>query len=53
VNDSEMGLQIYISGNKDDIFFFSKEIVVINGVQYKIYGASFAQQLNQIIESEE
>lgn len=53
VNDSEMGLQIYISGNKDDIFFFSKEIVAINGVQYKIYGASFAKQLKQIIESEE
>lgn len=52
VNDNEMGLYIYISDNKDDIFFFSREIIVINGVQYKIYEPSLAQQLKEIIESE-
>lgn len=53
VNDSEMGFHIYISGNKDDIFFFSKKIIVINGVQYKIYGTSLAQQFKKNIESED
>lgn len=48
-----MGFYIYVSDNKDDIFFFSKEIIVINGVQYKIYKPSLAQQLKEIIESEE
>lgn len=49
VNSSEMGLHFYISGNNDDIFFFSEEIVVINGVQYKIYGTSLAQQLKNTV----
>lgn len=49
VNDSEMGLHIYISGNKDDIFFFSEEIMVMNGVQYKIYGTSLARQVKNIL----
>lgn len=53
VNDSEMGFHIYISGTKDDICFFSKDIIDINGVQYKIYGSSLAERLKQIIESGE
>lgn len=53
VNDNEMGFYLYVSDNKDDIFFFSKEIIVINGVQYKIYKPSLAQQLKEIIESEQ
>lgn len=53
VNDNEAGLCLYISDNKDDIFFFSRKIIVINGVQYEIYKPSLAQQLKEIIESEE
>lgn len=53
VNSTEMGYTIIISGSTDEITFWSEKIIVINGVQYEVYGESLAEQFKELIESEE
>ena len=47
------GYAINISENTDVITFWSEEIIVINGVQYEVYGESLAKQFKKLMEREE
>lgn len=53
INSTEMGFVLRISGSTDEITFWSEKIIVVNGVQYEVYGESLAEQFKELIESEE
>lgn len=42
-----------MSGSTDVVYFFTKRIISINGVQYEVYGKTLSNQFLSIIESEE
>lgn len=48
-----VGYLIQMSGSTDVVYFFTKRIISINGVQYEVYGESLSNQFLSIIESEE
>lgn len=53
INSTAMGFVLHISGSTDEITFWSEKIIVVNGVQYEVYGESLAEQFKELIESEE
>ena len=51
VSEKFMGYYIVLSDSSDIVYYFSEDIISINGTQYKVYGKALSSKFKSIIES--
>lgn len=52
ISEHYMGYYIFVQDNQDWIYFYSEDIISINGQQYWIYSDGMAEEFREIFESQ-